>query len=132
MRVVCPSCGAKATVAPFGHELRLMCEGCRLTRTLQRWSTGRKLHFPDAYRLVRREDLTLWFSTDWRGHELWALDEAHLEYMRRFVASTNRSVEFPSPRGARQLADKFPSWLTDARHREHLVARLDRMQRGHS
>lgn len=129
VRVVCPNCAAMATVEPFGDEVRLMCTACTLTRTLQRWSAGRKLYFRDAVDLVRREELALWFSADWRGHELWALDETHLAYVRRFVASTNRSAEFPSPPGARQLSDKFPSWLTDGRSREHLLARLARIQR---
>lgn len=129
VRVVCPSCAAMATVEPFGAELRLMCGGCMLTRTLQRWRTGSRLNVREALDLVRREELALWFSTDWRGHELWALDEAHLSYLRRFVASTNRSVDFPSPPGARQMSDKFPPWVTDRRHREHLLARIDRLRR---
>lgn len=77
---------------------------------------------------VDRGDLELWFSTNFRGHILWALDRDHLDYLARFVASTNRARDFPSHAGSRQLADKLPSWMVSAKNRPGVLDALARLR----
>jgi hypothetical protein len=56
------------------------------------------------------------------------MNERHLEYMERFVESKDRDHEFPSVPGYRQLADKFPAWLTSAKHRAEIVRTIQRLR----
>lgn len=126
-RVVCPQCSRRASVAPFNQEVRCICLNCGYVRTLAAWPEGARLHFRDALGVVRNRDLTLWFTTSCGPHELWALDEAHIKYSLAFVESRNRSRDFPSVPGHRQLADKFPAWMSSTKHREHVAQALRRM-----
>ena len=49
------------------------------------------------------------------------MNERHLDYIERFVQSTDRDREFPSLPGRRQLADKFPARLTSRKHRDEIT-----------
>jgi len=71
----------------------------------------------------------LWLETECcGGRRLWALNERHLSYLGAFVGSTDRSREFPSPPGNRQLADKLPKWMIEAKHRDEVLRALDRLR----
>lgn len=128
VRVRCPSCGSRATVAPFASEVRLTCPSCGRLDVLGGWHEQWPLTFSVALRIVTEAGLELWFSAECcGGHQLWALDEDHLAYELAFVASKNRSRDFPSVSGNRQLADKFPAWMVTARHRDEVVRTLTRL-----
>jgi hypothetical protein len=58
---------------------------------------------------------------------LWALNAPHLDDLRAFVISTDRTGEFPSPSGKRQLADRLPAWIVEAKHRGEVLRALDRL-----
>lgn len=96
---------------------------------LDEWVAGRPLYFDAALHVAADHGLELWYTANFRGHALWALDEVHLDYMTRYVASQHRSTEFPSTPGARQLADKLPAWLTSHKNRDDIVRVLRRMAR---
>jgi len=71
----------------------------------------------------------LWLETTCCGeHRLWALNLRHLNYIERFVLSTNRDAEFPSLSGDRQLSDKFPAWMTSSKHRTDIARALRRLR----
>jgi hypothetical protein len=71
----------------------------------------------------------LWLETECcGGKRLWALNERHLDYIERFVRSSNRDRDFPSVAGRRQLADKFPAWLTSRKHREEVIKAIQRLR----
>ena len=73
--------------------------------------------------------LRLWFAADCcGGHVLWALNEPHLDYLKRFVESTSRDRDFPSPSGNRQLAYKLPKWMQVAKHRDEILHTLERLE----
>jgi len=59
---------------------------------------------------------------------LWALNKPHVDYLQRFVASTQRDRDFPSPSGNRQLAYKLPKWMQMAGNREELLHGLSRLR----
>ena len=129
--VVCPRCAQQATVAAWENHLRLVCCGCSHTAYI----AERPLYWTFATALAALRPLfesggglVLWFTTTCRGRTLWALDRAHLGYMYRFVASTNRTKDFPSNPGARQLSDKFPSWVVSAKNRESVLDAVARMR----
>ncbi|MCA0296328.1 MAG: hypothetical protein LCH96_13680 [Actinobacteria bacterium] len=128
VRVHCPTCGSRATVAPFGSEVRLTSPACGRTDVLGTWPEHWPLSFAAARRVVQEAGLELWFVAECcGGHQLWALDEDHVAYELAFVASRNRSADFPSVSGNRQLADKFPAWMVTAKHRDEVARALTRL-----
>lgn len=121
-----------ATVAPFEQQLRLVCAACGHLVVLSARPGQRPLYFGEAVTAVRAAGLTLWYSTECcGGHQLWALDEVHLAYSLAFVTSRNRSADFPSAPGNRQLADKFPAWMVSAKHRDEVLRAINRLQAKH-
>jgi hypothetical protein len=71
----------------------------------------------------------LWLETECCGrNRLWALNERHLDYLERFVLSSNREAEFPSVGGNRQLADWFPAWLVSRKHRDEVAKAIRRLR----
>jgi hypothetical protein len=65
------------------------------------------VHCP-AGRPERIFGLPLWLTTECVGGEvLWALNALHLDYLERFVASTQRDRDFPSLRGAGRIGRRF-------------------------
>jgi ribosomal protein S27E len=127
--VHCPRCDARATIQARNGPLRITCSACGFTKEHEQ-----------GYGLIRSVELArynrggtlfgarLWLETTCcGGRRLWALNERHLDYLRAFVASVDRSREFPSEPGGRQLADKLPAWLVDAKHRTEVLRALDRL-----
>jgi len=51
-----------------------------------------------------------------------------LDYLKRFVESTSRDRDFPSPSGNRQLAYKLPKWMQVAKHRDEILHTLERLE----
>lgn len=128
VRVHCPDCDNKATLAPINTEVRLVCPACGRSDPLTPWPKDRPFYFEVAVRIVQQAGLELWYSAECcGGHRLWALDEEHARYALAFVASRNRTADFPSPPGDRQLADKFPAWMVIAKHRVEVTRALTRM-----
>lgn len=128
--VECPRCFRQAVVRnAAGATPRVTCGSCgyhadgaagapRLS-----WSTvradGREPSFA----------LPLWLRIDCcGGHLLWALNEPHLDYLERFVVSTDRDRDFPSPPGDRGLAYKLPTWIQLSGNREELLRALGRLR----
>ena len=106
------------TCGHCGHVIGRAADTPRVT-----WSSVRQDGREPAF------DLRLWLSTECcGGHVLWALNEPHLSYLERFVASTQRDRDFPSPPGNRQLAYKLPKWMQVARNREELLRALGRLR----
>jgi hypothetical protein len=63
------------------------------------------------------------------GNVLWALNEPHLDYVERFIRSTARDRDFPSPPSDRGLAYKLPKWMQLARNRQELLHAVSRLRR---
>jgi hypothetical protein len=63
------------------------------------------------------------------GNVLWALNKPHLDYLERFIRSTTRDQDFPSPPGDRGLAYKLPKRMQLARNRQELLRTVSRLRR---
>lgn len=131
--VRCPACDQRAVVRSHDGGVRLTCDHCGHSAT----ATPSRRQFergPDAsleaYNEQRQPfNARLWLEAECcGGNRLWALNERHLDYIDRFVQSKNRDHEFPSLPGRRQLADKFPSWLVSARHRNEVGRVIQRLR----
>jgi ribosomal protein S27AE len=127
--VECPRCSGRAVIHGAGDAPRLVCGECGYVRDSDRrtlrlgWDSvgqdGREPSFA----------LPLWLATDCcGGNVLWALNEPHLDYLERFVASTNRDHDFPSPPGHRSLAYKLPRWMQLGSNRDELLHSIRRLR----
>jgi hypothetical protein len=128
--VHCPKCDARATIHAHIGPVRITCAACGFTKdSPRRYSLTRRGLLEDYNRGRTLFDAPLWLETTCcGGRRLWALNERHLDYLRAFVSSTDRSDEFPSPPGRRQIADKLPAWLVQAKHRSDVLRALDRLR----
>jgi hypothetical protein len=133
--VVCPSCGARATIATQAGSVRLTCTSCGLAKTSEHGTPASHLFASrsSAFRTYngtsRPFDARLWLEDECcSGRRLWALNGAHLDYLEAFVTSTRRERDFPSPPGRRQLADKLPAWLTQRKHRDEILHGIAEMR----
>ena len=129
--VHCPRCTKRSTIDRRSGVLRITCLACGFINE----ERGQR---PEETRLSRRWALNVYNSGDtlfgarlWLetnccgGHRLWALNARHLEYLAAFVRSKDRTREFPSLSGSRQLADKLPVWMVEAKHRDEVLRALD-------
>jgi len=102
------------------------CSHCGFIRDgvggLSWWTMGQDGRAPEL-------GLPLWLTAECCGGQvLWALNEPHLDYLARFVASANRDRDFPSPSGNRGLAYKLPKWMQVAKHRDEVLHELERLR----
>lgn len=130
--VHCPKCGHRAVVDAKSGYPRLTCGACGFVKEAEPRELG-SINPRTALAVYGSGNTyfgaPLWLETECcGGNRLWALNEAHLEYLDAFVRSAQRSHDFPSVSGNRQLADKFPSWMVKAKHREEVLKSLDRLR----
>ncbi len=128
--VECPRCSQRAVVRSAFEAPRLTCSHCGYIRDgdaetprLTWWSVRQDGHEPSF-------GLRLWLADECcGGNLLWALNEAHLDYLERFIASKSRDRDFPSPPGNRGLAYKLPKWMQLASARDELLHTIGRLRR---
>jgi hypothetical protein len=136
--VHCLACDACAVIDERSGFLRLTCTHCGFVKEMPPDSgktSGRpwlrsRVNFLSVYNggeSVFGERLWL-EAICCGGYRLWALNRRHLEYIERFVRSTNREREFPSVAGDRQLSDKFPAWLVSRKHRDEVLRTIERLR----
>ena len=131
--VHCPKCDEAATIDARSGAVRVTCTACGYVKEVQPRSAALRL-IPLSALTVYNSGNTilgarLWLETECcGGHRLWALNERHLDYLHAFVRSNDRTGEFPSPPGNRQLADKLPAWMVEAKHRGEVLRALDRLR----
>jgi hypothetical protein len=68
----------------------------------------------------------LWLRTECCGHTLWATNEAHLDYLERFIRARLREHWHHHP--ARPLSWRLPTWMQEAKHRDEVLRGLERMR----
>ena len=128
IEVHCPRCDAHAVVECVAGQRRVTCGTCPYTRPSGPTPPPRH-QFSGPVEALASDGLTLWFRCVIDGHDFWALNRQHLAYIRAFVASTERNVEFLIVDGRHPQGDKLPSWLLSAKRRDRTLRALDRLAR---
>ena len=125
--VKCPLCGNGAVLRYENHWPRLSCIHCgHARRGEEQAGRGPGPHgFADGATIW---GLQLLLTGECCNEKLWAHNEFHLDYLMRFVASTDRDRDFPSPPGNRGLAYKLPKWMQLAANREEILRCGDRLR----
>jgi hypothetical protein len=131
--VVCPRCHKRATVAvidsaspPRFSARRLTCVHCAYTSEWRGNCVGSG---------VREEPRDWYFHQPFFycvpccGNELWVLNQAHLEFLRKFVGARLRSRS-ANERGwsNRSLVSRLPRWISAAKHRDEILAALEKIE----
>src|SRR4051812_36560952 len=87
--VECPRCTGRATIRNAGEAPCMTCGHCG--HILDATGDTRRVTLSSVRQDGREPafDLRLWLTTECcGGHLLWALNAPHLDYLERFVAST--------------------------------------------
>jgi hypothetical protein len=120
--IVCPLCGSKAAVVPFGEEhVRAACSMCWFTA--EKPSDRRTYHWDRDNPTDGYFGLNLWLTTTCDGHCLWAFNRKHLDFLESFVSARLRERTRDETRGWRNssLASRLPAWIKSAKNRDRLV-----------
>lgn len=131
--VVCPECEGRAVTRPKDREAtgwalangprRVACSGCGFVAEAlapARRRTG-------AESIDDHFGLTLWLCTRCSGEELWAYNEAHLDWLETFVAAHHREREAPSG-GKWTMATRLPRWMKAKENRADILAKLAKLR----
>jgi hypothetical protein len=130
--VRCPRCGAQARVTPLGADAgsrpacaaRCTCAHCGHHQE----RNGSAIAITDGVDWYF--GLPLWLQTPCCGHMLWAYNARHLAFLEAYVRAQLR--EAPAAEGwARNqtLASRLPRWIKSGRHRDDILAGIERLKR---
>jgi hypothetical protein len=136
--VRCPRCGGRARVASLGVDPSRPTHWIARCTCLQ---CGYQRERPSGTAVIHQDvdwyfGLPLWLRTPCRGHTLWAYNAQHLAFLDDYVRATFR--EAPSVDGMagadgqarnRTLASRLPRWIKSGRHREDILAGIERLKR---
>lgn len=138
--VQCPECQAKARVSNQGKDgTRFICLHCGRAKVLAadykgHWFTSStsKLE-PGAVVIGSCVDpyfhLPLWLQLPCGNHVVWAYNEKHLEFLREYIQSQNRTHPQVKPGASRNrlLESRLPKWMKSAKNRERILAVVDKL-----
>lgn len=140
--VVCPECGACATVhAPSSkRRARLVCAACGSAKSLERSSPG-ILSSKDAktwpngvFAIGDAADpyfhQPLFLQTPCAKHILWVFNAAHLAFLKDVVAADLRlrPVRKESDPKNQWLASRLPKWMLLAKNRAAVLKGIARLE----
>jgi hypothetical protein len=106
---------------PERRSVRLRCTGCGAESD----APLRLSPVPPGEAHDGLTGLPLWLQAPCRGHVLWALNPAHLAWLRDYVGAALRER---TPRLNAALASRLPGWIKAARSRDDVLRCLDRME----
>ncbi len=125
----CEKCAQVVVLEPPGEEpvkftallfapRRLLCLQCGYTKDWQKKVISRRT-LCDWY-----FELPLWLQTPCCGETLWAFNEAHLDFLERYVeAELRETTSRVTP-----LSEKLPAWLISAKNRPEILKCLTRLR----
>lgn len=142
--VCCPKCQQKARVAAAPVEkllVRLTCNNCG---NLQEWKCTQPgmiatLQSAEFYEkgvisIGSSVDwcfhLPLWLRTECCGHELWAYNYEHLDWLENYVSAKLRERSKNAESGWRNqsFASRLPKWMKDAKNRNEILNAIKKLQ----
>lgn len=118
--VACPNCQKRADVRvldPLKHKYantspsKVTCLHCGYNKILENGSFG--------------ENHTLFLTTSCAENTLWALNEAHLQWLEDYISATRRSRPLSSNQS---LASRLPQWLTSAKNRKVVLKGIQQLK----
>ena len=142
--VVCPECDKRALVQPLENEqVRFSCTACGASKTWC-WSESKWVY---SYSSSTDQDrsgcivlgeafdpyfrIKLWYSTQFRQHELWAYNQKHIQFLSEVVESTDRSLNSSPETGFsnKALINRLPKWMLSQKNREDILRKLTQLDK---
>lgn len=124
--VRCPRCDAPGVIRtpqPYWQSTpRFVCPSC----TLSVEGRGSRWFGPDHGRVMEPAfGMTLLLRTPCAGHELWAYNERHLDFLAGYLGATLRER---APGHNASLASRLPAWMKAASHRRAVLHAIDSLR----
>ena len=142
--VCCPRCHQKARVAVAPKEeliVRLTCNNCGNLQDwectqpgVRMWSQNPDLYEKGVISIGSSVDwcfhLPLWLRIECCGHELWAYNYEHLEWLEKYVGARLRERTKDDESGWRNqsLASRLPKWIKQAKNREDILRAIKKLR----
>lgn len=127
--VVCPECGACASVLPIGAgkpsmfaPRRLTCGLCGYNKDWAGKTVKRSADRDGRDEYFRQR---LWLQARCLGNTLWAYNHRHLQLLEDFVGATLRQSANANHHG---LVTRLPKWIKSAHHRSAILAAIKKMR----
>lgn len=125
--VVCPDCNKKA-MASVDYETRkavLLCGHCGYNRQMSTAVELMGMHSAHIAAAATYFDASLWFAAPFKNHTFQAFNEAHLDYLERYIATKLREHK---DRSHFTLLEKLPKFYHDAKNREALLKLIQKLK----
>lgn len=142
--VNCPECGKMARVAASPNEeliVRITCNNCGLVKDwkctqpgVRMWANNSALYEKGVISIGDSVDwcfhLPLWLKAPCCGHELWAYNHEHLEWLGDFIGAKLRERNMDDEYGWRNqsLASRLPGWMKQAKNREKVLDVINKLK----
>ena len=129
--VVCPDCGSKGKVAKLSEvrdifaPRRFTCLECGKNKNWVKSSISRP-ETEDPY-----FGFSLWYQMNCCGHNLFALNLEHLEFLESYVAAELRERGMEKEGwGVRNatMASRLPQWVKDKKNRREILRTISKMK----
>lgn len=125
-------------------EYAIRCPSCSSRATAQMSAVGRKGTYREALtnliakRIVchvcgfcqdiapeKSDAYELWYSADFKGHRLWAVNRALLNFLMSYISGDILDVDFSI--SDRAIVEAFPRWMILSKHKVGVLRCLKQM-----
>lgn len=142
--VCCPKCNEKAYVKLFSQDClsaQICCDECGYAKNwqnsepnLKSWSKNLDLYQKGVISIGAPVDwcfhLPLWLKASCCGHELWAYNYKHLDWLEGYVEAKHRERRRDSDHGWRNqsLASRLPKWIKVSKNRDAILKVISKLR----
>ncbi|MNU83365.1 hypothetical protein D3C71_730650 [compost metagenome] len=117
----CPDCSS--CIKLLKDRLVINCKKCGYLKDLNSYGQvtslwGRREGEAYGYKLYLRVPAC--------GHELWAFNKEHLDYLAGYISSKNRRQ---MPNVNQSVASRVPNWMKSSKNRNQLINALIRLRK---
>lgn len=118
--VECPNCHKRADVRVIDNlkkkyvntsPSKITCLHCGYNKTLKNGSFS--------------ENLTLFLTINCSENTLWALNEAHLQWLEDYIGAAHRTRPLSSNQS---LASRLPQWMTSSKNRQIVLKGIQKLK----
>lgn len=126
--IQCPNCSKKANskVSYEANLARVYCPSCGQNKEV---STEISFHGNKAHWRASADHYfgaELWLQHRFKNDIFWAYNEAHLEYLRQYIAAELREHK---DRQHYTLLEKLPKFYHEAKNRESLIKIIEKLKK---
>lgn len=125
--VVCPSCSQKA-ICKLKQDLKkveLICSQCGYNKHSSTVTNIGGIQANTVMAAHEYFNVALWLQVPFKNDHFFAYNDAHLEYLERYIGATLREHK---NRTGFTLLEKLPKFYHDAKNREPLLKLIQKLK----